>query len=172
MKNPIQNLILCALMCITLATPITLHVSSQAVPEVSPQEQHQIIQQYTCIHTALYHETRGEPTEGIRAVLSVIQNRKNHKDYPSTYCGVIKQPYQFSFYNTIKHDKTAYKASEAKVKATIASLAFEATQGTFKSILEPSVVMYHSVKMKYSLPAWATKDKFVVTIHNHSFYKG
>mgnify|MGYP003434521035 FL=1 len=165
-----QSLILCAVMCLTLATPVTLHVSQQDVPEVSPQEQQKIVQEYICLKTALYHEARGEPIEGIKAVLSIIQNRKNHKDYPSTYCGVIKQPYQFSFYNTIKHDRTAYSASEAKVRATIASLAFEAAVGRFKGTLDPSVVMYHAKNIK-NLPAWSTRAKFVVTIQNHQFYR-
>lgn len=171
MTNPFKSLILCVLTYITLATPITLHVSQHDVPKVSPQEQHSIIQEYICIKTALYHETRGEPTEGIRAVLSVIQNRKNHKDYPSTFCGVIKQPYQFSYYNSIKHDRTVYKALEAKVKATIASLAFEAAVGSFNGILDSSVVMYHAKNMKV-YPAWSRKYRKYAIIHSHVFYKG
>lgn len=167
MQVSIRLLILCMFLWLF---PSTSHVLSDNIPEVSPQEQHQIIQQYTCIHTALYREARGEPTEGIRAVLSVIQNRKNHKDYPSTYCGVIKQPYQFSYYNTIKHDRTVYSASEAKVRVTIASLAFEAAVGRFKGTLDPSVIMYHSTSMK-SPPAWSYKYKKYAIIRSHIFYR-
>lgn len=178
MTNPIQrprsyrtvtqSLILCAVMCLTLATPVTLHVSQQDVPEVSPQEQQKIVQEYICLKTAMYHESRGEPTEGIRAVLSVIHNRTKHKNYPSTYCAVIKQPYQFSFYNTIKHDRTPYSASEVRVKATIEELAFEAAVGVFEPVLEGEYLFFHTVSLKKNLGR-NNKSKAKVIIGNHIF---
>lgn len=116
----------------------------------------------------MYHESRGEPTEGIRAVLSVIHNRKKHKNYPSTYCAVIKQPYQFSFYNKIKHDRTPYSASEAKVKGIIEELAFEAAVGMFKPVLEGDYLFFHTVSLKNKLK-WNKKVKSTVTIGNHIF---
>ncbi len=116
----------------------------------------------------MYHESRGEPTEGIRAVLSVIHNRTKHKNYPSTYCAVIKQPYQFSFYNKIKHDKTPYSASEARVKATIEELAFEAAVGVFKPVLEGEYLFFHTVDLK-KVPKFSRKGKTSVIIGRHIF---
>ena len=178
MTNRIQLLILCATMCVTLALPSRLHESMHVTPTISAKQQHQLIQQYNCIKESLYYEASGEGLVGLTAVLSVIYNRTQHKGYPSTYCGVIQQKYQFSYRNHLRTGqmmpaiKRPLNALEQKVARQVSVLAFEATQGTFKPILDPSVTMYHSIKMKYSLPAWATKDKFVITIRNHRFYKG
>jgi spore germination cell wall hydrolase CwlJ-like protein len=163
-----KDIILGMLLCFALFYP---SVVTQEQPKVlTKEEQRDVLRETQCVKTALYYEVRGEPKEGILAVLSVIQNRTKHKNYPSTFCGVIKQPYQFSYYNTIKHDRTHYKPSEAKVRATIASLAFEATQGAFKSILEPSVVFYHTASIK-NTPEWSKRAQEKIKIGRHIFIK-
>lgn len=176
MTNPIQYLILCVTLCLTLALPSRLHESMHVTPVVSPQEQHQIIQQYNCIKEALYFEASGEGILGLTAVLSVIDNRKNHKSYPDSYCGVIQQKYQFSYRNHLQKGQMMSKvkrplnALEQKVATQVSTLAFEATQGAFKSILDPSVLMYHSIKMK-TYPNWSRKYKKYATINKHIFYR-
>ena len=57
--------------------------------------------EFRCLTNTLYAEARGEPEEGIRAVMSVIYNRKKAKGYPSTFCGVILQDKQFSAFNSV-----------------------------------------------------------------------
>lgn len=168
MTFSIRYLLLCFITCALLLKPSTTHNLMHVTPQLTQQEQRHILQQYNCIRVALYHESRGEPTEGIRAVLSVIHNRKKHKNYPSTYCAVIKQPYQFSFYNTIKHDRTPYSASEARVKATIEELAFEAAVGVFEPVLEGEYLFFHTVSLKKNL-GWNSSSKAKVVIGNHIF---
>ena len=51
-----------------------------------------------CLAIALFHEGRGESVKGQQAIAEVIDNRTKHKDFPNSYCGVIKQKGQFSFY--------------------------------------------------------------------------
>jgi spore germination cell wall hydrolase CwlJ-like protein len=46
---------------------------------------------------AVYHEARGESLEGQIAVAKVIMNRAASGKYPTSWCGVVKQPWQFSF---------------------------------------------------------------------------
>ena len=50
-----------------------------------------------CLSLALYHEARGEPLNGQRAVAEVIMNRVESNRFPDTICGVVMQPNQFSF---------------------------------------------------------------------------
>lgn len=125
-----------------------------------------------CLKSVLWHEARGEPEEGIRAVMSVIYNRKKAKGYPSTFCGVILQDKQFSAFNSDKSlatkplklirelDKEAYRK--------VSSVAQEAVQGAFKPVLDEGVLHYAHVKIKNK---WTKKFERVIVLGNHSFYK-
>ena len=125
-----------------------------------------------CLISALYHEARSEPEEGIRAVLTVIKNRKNHKNYPDTFCKVIHQPKQFSYRNNLKPgDKMPVKPLKALDKEKhrlISSLADEALTGRFKPVLEPSVLHYAHKDVKNR---WTKKFKVVKIAGSHKFYK-
>lgn len=52
-----------------------------------------------CLALAIFHEARGEPIKGQKAVAEVVLNRTNHPSFPQTVCGVVKQPRQFSWVN-------------------------------------------------------------------------
>src|SRR4030095_7857272 len=54
-------------------------------------------EQANCIAVAVYHEARGETLDGQLAVARGIMNRAASGRYPSSWCGVVKQPAQFSF---------------------------------------------------------------------------
>ena len=56
-------------------------------------------EQANCIAVAVYHEARGESLQGQLAVARVIMNRAASGKYPTTWCGTVKQPWQFSFVN-------------------------------------------------------------------------
>ena len=128
--------------------------------------------EFRCLANTLYAEARSEPEEGIRAVMSVIYNRKKAKGYPSTFCGVILQDKQFSAFNSDKSlatkplkpirelDKEAYRK--------VSSVAQEAVQGAFKPILEEDVLHYAHTKVKNH---WTKKFERVKVIHQHVFYK-
>lgn len=49
-----------------------------------------------CIASAIYHEARGEPLEGQRAVFDVIMHRV--RATRTSPCAVVKAPKQFSWY--------------------------------------------------------------------------
>ena len=51
----------------------------------------------SCLADAIYFEARGEPLKGQLAVGGVIINRAESGRFPSSYCGVVYQPGQFSF---------------------------------------------------------------------------
>lgn len=70
-----------------------------------------------CLALAIFNESRSEPIKGKYAVAEVIDNRTKHPNYPSDYCGVIKQPNQFSWYRNSqslkppKHETKAWDES-------------------------------------------------------------
>lgn len=125
-----------------------------------------------CLKSALYMEARSEPEEGIRAVMSVIYNRKNSKHYPDTFCGVILQERQFSAFNDNKGlaTKRLKPVRQADIAAytKVAGIAKEALLGTFKPVLDPSVMHYAHFRVKNH---WTKKYKKVKVAGKHVFYK-
>ena len=126
-----------------------------------------------CIEAALWHEARSEGTRGIKAVLEVITNRKNHPDFPSTYCKVILQPKQFSAFNKnpSKALRITYKPSEASTKALISTLAEKASTGRLnkadRAFDNKDVLYYHTTAIN---PSWSTRMKQVEVVKKHVFY--
>ncbi len=55
-----------------------------------------------CQAVNIYYEARDQSVLGQRWVLDVVRNRVRSKRWPDTYCGVVKQRLQFSWYNSAK----------------------------------------------------------------------
>ena len=167
-----KNLFISILLSFLLLFPLKLLKSVTPSATVSTSE---LNKQVLCLQSALFHEARSESPEGIRAVATVIYNRTKHKKYPSDFCSVIKQPYQFSYLNkqqgkgkVVNVVKPAYKPSEHKVKATIDQLAFEAAIGALKPSLKPEYLFYHTTNLK-KIPKFSRQAKKSVIIGNHIF---
>ena len=128
--------------------------------------------EFMCLANTLYAEARGEPEEGIRAVMSVIYNRKKAKGYPNTFCGVILQHKQFSAFNSDKSLATKplkpIKELDKEAYRKVSSVAQEAVQGAFKPVLDEDVLHYAHTKVKNH---WTKKFERVKVIHQHVFYK-
>ena len=126
----------------------------------------------TCLINTLYAEAQSEPEEGIRAVMSVIYNRKNHKNYPNTFCKVILQDKQFSAFNSNKSLATKrlkpVKGPDEEAYTKVAGIAQEAVVGAFEPVLEPSVLHYTHVKVKNY---WTKRMQAVKIAGRHVFYK-
>lgn len=119
-----------------------------------------------CIATAVYHEARGESLEGQLAVAKVIMNRAASGKYPTSWCGVVKQPWQFSFVNP----RTGYMPSVDQ-----ASAAWRKALGVTRLAVAnavPSVssdcLWYHA---DYVAPAWGRRLTRVEKIGAHIFYR-
>lgn len=147
-----------------LSTPVKTRESSRVILGEAYQQEHK------CLTNTIYAEARGEPEEGRRAVLQVILNRKNHKNFPSTICGVIKQPKQFSFLDKGLHrlDIKPVEPLDKYKYSQISSMAHEALQGRFKAVLEPSVLYYTNLSVKNR---WTSKMKVVMIAGRHKFMK-
>ena len=172
-KGKFWNFLYVFLFIILISSPSLLSIPMKGRESggivVDTSEQHKELQ---CIKSALWHEARGETEEGIRAVMSVIYNRKNHKNYPNTFCKVILQDKQFSAFNSDKSLATKrlkpVKGPDEEAYSKVAGIAQEAVVGAFEPVLEPSVLHYAHIKVKNK---WTRKFKRVKVVQSHAFYK-
>jgi spore germination cell wall hydrolase CwlJ-like protein len=123
-------------------------------------------EQANCIAVAVYHEARGESLEGQLAVARVIMNRAASGKYPTSWCGTVKQPWQFSFVNPRTGDYPRIdEASESWKKALgITRLAVTNAVQT----LPGDVLWYHA---DYVAPGWGKRLTKVEKIGTHIFYR-
>ena len=117
-----------------------------------------------CIAVAVYHEARGESLEGQLAVAQVIKNRAMSGKYPSDWCGVVKQPWQFSF---VRHGQfpSVDVNSEAWRKAV--GITRLAVANAVPSVPK-DCLWYHA---NYVAPRWSNNLQRVEQIGAHIFYR-
>lgn len=116
----------------------------------------------SCLAEALYHEARGEGTKGQAAVAEVILNRVDSRAFPSTVCGVVNQPSQFSY--TIGgrkaiRNKAAYMRARAIAEAALSGAP---------RVLTGGATYFHTPAVR---PAWARRFQRTVQIGRHIFYR-
>ena len=112
-----------------------------------------------CLATAVYFESRGEPLEGQLAVAQAIINRLESGSYPTTACGVINQPRQFSYDRT----RSPRAGSDWKTAQAIAKIAM---QDLWHDVA-PRAMSFHAT---YVSPNWRGKTR-VAQIGRHVFYR-
>ena len=124
----------------------------------------QLDQETNCLATAVYFEARGESLEGQLAVARVVMNRAASGRYATDWCGVVKQPAQFSF---VRHGQfpTIAVASAAWAKAE--AIARLAVANVVPSV-DTSVLWYHA---DYVAPKWGHQLNVVEKIGAHIFYR-
>ena len=121
-------------------------------------------EQGQCLATAVYFESMGEPLEGQLAVANVVINRANSGQYPTSWCGVVKQKAQFSFVRH-GHFPRIDAACEAWRKAqAIARIASQ----DIREALPDDVLWYHA---DYVSPSWGHRLTRVEKIGAHIFYR-
>ena len=123
-------------------------------------------EQTNCIAVAVYHEARGESLEGQLAVARVIMNRAASGKYPSTWCGTVKQPWQFSFVNprTGQFPYTDIQSASWRKAVGVTRLAVANAVPT----LSTDVLWYHA---DYVAPSWGRRLSMVQKIGTHIFYR-
>ena len=117
-----------------------------------------------CLATAVYFEARGESLEGQLAVAHVVMNRAASGRYASDWCGVVKQPAQFSFvrhgaFPSVNTDSQAWKKAEAVAQLAAANIVPSVSN---------DVLWYHA---DYVAPSWRRSLQEVQQIGAHIFYK-
>ena len=117
-----------------------------------------------CLATAVYFEARGESLEGQLAVARVVMNRASSGRYATDWCGVVKQPAQFSFvrhgeFPSVDTNCDAWKKAEAVAELAAANIV---------PSVGPDVLWYHA---DYVAPSWRRSLQEVEQIGAHIFYR-
>lgn len=124
--------------------------------------------EWECLTEALYFEARGEPLLGQVAVAEVIINRKYHKRFPDSVCGVISQGAsrknrcQFSY----KCDGIDEVYHEPKSYETLGKIAKQMLDGAARDLTN-GATFYHNKTVK---PSWAKKLNRTAVLGEHLFY--
>lgn len=114
-----------------------------------------------CLALAIYFEARAEPIMGHLAVGQVIMNRVEDSRWPDTVCGVVLQPWQFSFYWDGKPDVPDDQG--AWNKALLLSQVI--LDGGTREITD--ALFYHAT---YVDPGWGEENR-AMQIGDHIFYR-
>ena len=123
-------------------------------------------EQANCIAVAVYHEARGETLEGQLAVAKVIMNRAASGKYPSSWCGTVKQPWQFSFVNPRTGVMPGVIAASASWRKALGITRLAVANAV--PTLGNDVLWYHA---DYVAPSWGRRLSMVQKIGTHIFYR-
>jgi spore germination cell wall hydrolase CwlJ-like protein len=115
-----------------------------------------------CLAGAIYFEARSETLAGQLAVGRVIVTRAASGRFPSSYCGVVYQPSQFSFVRantmpTVNHDSRLWQQA--------VKIAQIADRGAWKSPVE-GAMFFHAAHVS---PSWGKTR--MARVDNHIFYR-
>lgn len=116
-----------------------------------------------CLARAVYFESRGEPLAGQLAVAEVIINRARSGRFAATFCGVVRQPYQFSFVRRGYIPQPPRGSRDWLRAVAIARIATgELAQGGAEGAL-----FFHARRIN---PGWRRLTR-IATVGNHVFYR-
>lgn len=126
-----------------------------------------------CLSLNIYHEARGEPSEGQLAVAYVTMNRVTSGRYPKSVCNVVWQSKQFSWTHDGISD-TPREGEEWERAKRIAAYVYKnyhmfqrLTRGA--TDLTRGALYYYAPKK--ANPAWASKKYVTLKIGSHVFLK-
>jgi spore germination cell wall hydrolase CwlJ-like protein len=123
-------------------------------------------EQANCVAVAIYHEARGESLEGQLAVARVIMNRAASGKYPSSWCGTVKQPWQFSFVNPRTGQMPGVDEASASWRKALGVTRLAIANAV--PTLSTDVLWYHA---DYVAPSWGRRLSMVQKIGTHIFYR-
>lgn len=115
-----------------------------------------------CLAGAVYFESRSEPLDGQLAVAEVVINRAQSGRFPETLCGVVYQPYQFSFVRGGAMPPIRRESEQWRRAVAIAGIARE-------ELWDSSVadaLFFHASRIS---PRWRLKR--IAQVGNHIFYR-
>lgn len=115
-----------------------------------------------CLASAVYFEAKGEPLDGQLAVAQVILNRARSGRFPSSVCGVIFQPGQFSFVRGNAFPAIARNGRHWLQAVAIAKIASNELWDSSAG----GALYFHARRV---VPGW--KLNRIATIGNHVFYR-
>ena len=135
----------------SLSQLVALHMGAEAA---SREEE--------CLAGAVYFEAKGEPLDGQLAVAQVIMNRARSGRFPSSVCGVVFQPSQFSFVRGHGFPPIARNSLNWRRAVAVAKIA---TNEMWDSSVD-NALYFHARRVS---PGWRLSR--IATIGNHVFYR-
>lgn len=115
-----------------------------------------------CLAGAVYFESKGESLAGQLAVARVVLARTKSGRFPSTICGVVFQPSQFSFVRGGKMPHINTGSVHWKNAVAISKIALD---GSWKSPVE-GALFFHA---RHVSPGWRMQR--LAAVDNHIFYR-
>jgi N-acetylmuramoyl-L-alanine amidase len=97
-------------MALILSFPSSSQDDTKPVPEIDPHT----LQELRCLELNIHFEASGEPSKGKIAVGQVTMNRVKSGKFPDTVCGVVRQPYQFSWVGVVRKWHKTVVSNEIK----------------------------------------------------------
>lgn len=114
-----------------------------------------------CLAQNLYFEGKNEPEDALEAVAATVFNRMESSIMPNSVCGVIYQPFQYSWtLNTSNWSRTPPKAF------VILATHFWDNRDILQE--EYPVTHFHRVDIE---PRWSHTLTYVGTFGQHKFYR-
>jgi spore germination cell wall hydrolase CwlJ-like protein len=113
----------------------------------------------------MYHEARGEGSDGMQMVGEVTLNRVEHPSYPNNICNVVYQRSQFSWVR-MRSDHTPHEQD-------LWEQSLELAEGLLNDDIEKfnnGATHFLNPSMLSRLPRWAREYEVVGQIGNHVFY--
>lgn len=154
------------LFALMLAAPICM---LGAIVSFAWQNQQRLVREQqriadlTCLAQNVYHEARGEPDAGQRAVAEVTMNRVASGRFPATVCEVVWAKHAFSW--------TELDVRAMPPRGVAWERAVTAAEAVYDAEFEAQVsgaMHYHATYVK---PDWARGRQPMATIGQHVFYE-
>lgn len=130
-----------------------------------------------CLATNIYFEGRGESTEGMRAIGSVVINRSRHPSFKEkTLCGVtfargqfswVKQQPKKAIQRLLNGDLSGLKDEDKEAYQKAEGIAVGFLLSAYRPSTPTWVVAFHNSSVS---PAWSRTMKKYKRIGNHQFY--
>lgn len=115
-----------------------------------------------CLAAAVYFESKSEKLDGQLAVAKTIINRANSGRFPSSYCGVVFQPGQFSF---VRNNGFPPIVRTSRHWQTALAVAHIAANGLWTSSVD-NALYFHARRVN---PGWRMQR--LAAVGNHVFYR-
>lgn len=124
-------------------------------------------QQWQCLQTALYFESRGETLKGQFAVAEVILNRVDSGRYPNSICGVVEQGNSRSCQFSYNCDGRANVMSDRDAADLAGRIARTMIDGAPRA-LTAGATHFHTRAVR---PSWSSRFAKTASIGAHLFYR-
>jgi spore germination cell wall hydrolase CwlJ-like protein len=141
--------------------PVAMALAAAQAPKAATKEPAVALddRNMECLARAVYYEARGEPIAGQAAVAHVILNRKKSGRFPTSVCGVVDQPGQFTF--RAGRPESRHPGQWARARQVAAQVA----AGEMANPVGPAL-FFHADHVS---PGW--RRPRVAEIGNHIFYR-